>query len=166
MESPLFKEIMSSFPTGVSVVTALDGEGKPRGITCSAVCSVSLEPAMLLVCIGKGSGTLPVLRARGSFVVNFLAENGGEVAYACASRTADKFAGLAWRPSERAHGAPILAEHAVAYAECTVHELVDAGDHLVVIAKVEDGAAFEARHPLVHARGRLAQLNKAAAQAA
>lgn len=166
MEPALFKSIMSSFPSGISVVTALDEQGKPRGITCSAVCSVSLDPAMLLVCIGKASSTLPVLKERGSFVVNFLAEGAGDVAYACASKAADKFGGIGWEAADKAHGAPVLAEHVVAYAECTIHELVDAGDHLVVIAKVENGAAYPARHPLVHARGGLAQLEKQATNAA
>lgn len=166
MDPSLFRSIMASFPTGVSVVTVTDLEGIPRGLTCSAVCSVSLSPAMLLICVGKTSNTLPALAERGSFVVNFLAEDASSVAMTCASKTADKFSGIPWRASKAAHDAPILHEHVTAYAECLIDELVDAGDHIVMIAKVVGGTAYQARDPMVHAGGRIMQLAKAEATAA
>ncbi len=166
MDKTSFKSIMSSFPSGVSVVTALDADGRPRGLTCSAVCSVSLEPSLLLVCVGKSSDTLPVLRKRKSFVVNFLAENGAEIAGVCASKSEDKFAGIAWLPSRRAHGAPILVDVVSAYVECSLDSIVDAGDHLVLIGRAEDGACYAGRDPLLYMRGKLGNFGVRATQAA
>jgi flavin reductase (DIM6/NTAB) family NADH-FMN oxidoreductase RutF len=160
MDADAFKQIMASFPSGVAVVTVSDVDGSPRGLTCSAVCSVSLEPALLLICIGKTSNTLPALQARGSFVVNFLAEHADQVARTCASKDPDKFSGFNWRASERAHGAPILVDHVVAHAECLTHSVVEAGDHLIVVAEVVDGATCSARDPMIHTGGRIKQLAK------
>lgn len=166
MDSLAFKSIMASFPSGVSVVTVTDTAGEPRGLTCSAVCSVSLEPAMLLVCVGNHSNTLPVLQERGSFVVNFLADDSYDIALKCASKASDKFSDVRWRSSKHADGAPILIDNVAAYAECQVHETVDAGDHVIFIAKVVDGALYSSREPMVHARGSVKQLAKSEAHAA
>ena len=166
MDPSAFRSIMASFPTGVAVVTVTDMEGIPRGLTCSAVCSVSLTPAMLLICVGKTSNTLPALAERGSFVVNFLTEEAKTVAMTCASKAADKFSGIPWQASQVAHNAPILHEHVTAYAECLIHELIDAGDHIVIIANVVGGTVYQTRDPMVHAGGHIKQLAKAEANAA
>ena len=65
---------MSAFPTGVAVVTTLDAEGGPRGLTTNALCAVSAEPPLLLVCVDRESRTLPALLHSGRFVVNFLVD--------------------------------------------------------------------------------------------
>lgn len=166
MNHMTFKSIMGSFPSGVSVVTVTDLDGTPRGLTCSSACSVSLEPAMLLICVDKASNTLPVLEERGSFVINFLSEQSDDVARICASKAADKFSKLRWRTAEYADGAPILIDHITAYAECRIIEAVDAGDHIVLIARVLTGAAYPARQPMVYARGKIKQLAKSEAVAA
>lgn len=166
MDHMTFKSIMGSFPSGVSVVTVTDSEGMPRGLTCSSVCSVSLEPAMLLICIGKNSNTLSVLKQRGSFVVNFLSELSDDILRICASKSADKFSEVRWRESQHADGAPILIDHIAAYAECRIAETVDAGDHIVLIAAVMGGATYPAKHPMVYSRGKIKQLAKSEAVAA
>jgi 3-hydroxy-9,10-secoandrosta-1,3,5(10)-triene-9,17-dione monooxygenase reductase component len=97
--------------------------------------------------------------------VNFLADDAEGIAHICASKGEDKFAGVSWKPAVKAHGAPILTDHITAYAECAVHTLMDAGDHWVVLATVDEGLELPGRDPLVHARGRLAQLEKGGARA-
>jgi flavin reductase (DIM6/NTAB) family NADH-FMN oxidoreductase RutF len=146
-----FVEIMASYPAGVAVVTTLDTDGTPRGLTTTAVSSVSAEPPLLLVCVDLTSRTLPALRAGGRFVVNFLREGRSELARLFASKAEDKFAGVEWRPS--ATGMPVLEADALAWAECvTVHE-IEPGDHVVLLGQVEVGeSAADEDAPLMYYR--------------
>jgi len=151
VDRDLFVEIMASYPAGVAVVTTLDTDGTPRGLTTTAVSSVSAEPPLLLVCVDLTSRTLPALRAGGRFVVNFLREGRSELARLFASKAEDKFANISWRPS--ASGLPLLHEDVVAWAECaTVHEL-EVGDHVLLVGRVEDGGSQpELGRPLMYYR--------------
>ncbi len=133
-----FFEIMASFPSGVAIVTTLDEEGRPRGLTTTAVASVSADPPLLLVCVDLGSRTLPALRARRRFVVNFLREGRSERALHFASKAEEKFGDIVWRPSES--GLPILSEDALAWAECETAEELETGDHVVLSGQVVTGA--------------------------
>ncbi len=129
--------IMSAFPTGVTVVTTLDAEGQPRGLTCNAVSSVSADPPMLLVCVDRQSSTLQPLRDARRFVVNFLVEGRGELANRFATKELEKFSGVPWRPAR--NGMPWLYADTLAYAECATDQEIEAGDHVVFIARVEAG---------------------------
>jgi flavin reductase (NADH) len=151
VDRDLFVEIMASYPAGVAVVTTLDADGAPRGLTTTAVSSVSAEPPLLLVCVDLTSRTLPALRAGGRFVVNFLREGRSEVARLFASKADDKFEHVEWRAS--AAGLPVLAADAIAWAECvTVHE-IEPGDHVVLLGRVEEGAgAADDDAPLMYYR--------------
>ncbi len=146
-----FFEIMGAFPTGVTVVTALDTAGRPRGLTCSALCSVSAEPPLMLVCVDKKSNTLPAIRHGERFAVNYLAAGREQVARLFASKEPDKFSAVAWRPAE--NGMPWLHEASIALAECTVVQEVDAGDHVVFIGHVDGGRPPQSgSRPLVYFR--------------
>ncbi|MGW3290688.1 flavin reductase family protein [Streptomyces sp. NPDC001002] len=118
-------------------MTTLDGGGAPQGFTCTAVTAVSVEPPLLLVCVGRQARTLPGLVASGVFVVNVLADGGQETARVFASRSDRKFAGVPWLPSVVAGGAPVLLEGVLARAECVVVRTVEAGDHRIVIGRVD-----------------------------
>ncbi|MGH2451177.1 MAG: flavin reductase family protein [Candidatus Limnocylindria bacterium] len=144
-----FRAIAASFPTGVTVVTAVGEDGAPRGLASNAFASVSASPPLILVCVDKGSRTLAAIQRTGAFVVNFLGADAEAVARKFASKDTDKFAGLAWRPSARARGAPILAERTVAFAECVVEQAIEAGDHWIFVGRVEDGAVNDGR-PLLY----------------
>jgi flavin reductase (DIM6/NTAB) family NADH-FMN oxidoreductase RutF len=137
MDAPTFFGIMSAFPTGVAVVTAVDAGGAPRGLTTNAVTSVSAEPPMLLVCVDKASRTLPALLAARRFAVNFVSTGRHDLAAAFASKADDKFAGVAWRPGET--GAPLLVEDALAWAECETEQEIEAGDHWILVGRVVAG---------------------------
>ncbi|GAA4681667.1 flavin reductase family protein [Phytohabitans rumicis] len=155
-----FRTIMGSLTSGVSVVTGLDQEGNPCGMTSSAVCSVSADPPLLLTCVKPPSRTLDAIQARGCFVVNFLDAEGSEFSDLFASRTRDKFARVGWRPSEVV-GAPLL-DRTVAYAECTVHDRVEAGDHVIVLGRIVSGAVAPERFPLGYWRGRYVRVFRVA----
>lgn len=149
LDSTAFFEVMSAFPSGVGIVTTLDRGGEPRGLTTTAIASVSAEPPMLLVCVDRGSRTLPALRHHGSFVVNFVRVGHDELALRFASRADDKFAGVEWRPS--GHGIPILADHVVGWVECETERVIEAGDHTLFLGRALDGHPPDPDHaPVVY----------------
>lgn len=142
---------MGAFPTGVVIVTTIDPDGAPKGLTTQSFISASAEPPLLLVSLDRTSRTLRALLATKVFVVNFLASGRGDLATRFATKAEDKFSGIDWRPSAAAGGSPILANDSVAYAECRVDRTIEAGDHLLVIASVEGGAVLPGT-PLLYYR--------------
>ena len=96
-----FFQIMSAFPTGVAIVTTLEPDGTPRGLTTNAVTSVSADPPILLVCVDRDSRTLPALRQSRRFVVNFMRDDHAEICELFASKAEDKFASVAWTPGSK-----------------------------------------------------------------
>ncbi|MGW7572736.1 flavin reductase family protein [Streptomyces sp. NPDC054765] len=130
-----FRALMGSHPSGVAVITTVDAQGTPYGFTCTALCSVSLDPPQLLVCAGNNGSTLPVLAARGAFTVNLLHSAGRRAAEAFAGPAAERFSTVPWRPAP-ATGLPVLTQDAHATAECRVTRLIPAGDHTIVIGEV------------------------------
>jgi flavin reductase (DIM6/NTAB) family NADH-FMN oxidoreductase RutF len=142
---------MGSFPSGVAVVTALDEQGLPRGLTTTAVTSVSLEPPLLLICVDRASRTLPAIRHAGSFAVNVIADGHANVASVFASKRDDKFAGIDW--VRESSGSPILHHHATAWADCSIWQECEAGDHIVFLGEiVAAGIHPEERPSLVYLR--------------
>jgi flavin reductase (DIM6/NTAB) family NADH-FMN oxidoreductase RutF len=146
-----FREVMSSFPSGVVIVTAFGHDGEPRGLTVNAFCAVSLEPPLALACIDKLSNTLPAVRHTGGFTANILAAGRESLARLMATKAAEKFKTLEWGRSD-AGGGPILEHDIAAYAVCTLKETIDAGDHWILIGSVVDGARMPDVQPLVYGR--------------
>lgn len=136
VSSAVFRDLFGSFPTAVAVVTTVDADGEPRGFTCNAFSAISAEPPLLLVCVDRRSRTLHALRSSKGFVLHVLGDGGQATSELFAGRSEHKFAGLPWRPSEVARGAPVLSGTTRAHAECTVERIVEAGDHSVVIGLV------------------------------
>lgn len=146
-----FFSIMSAFPTGVAIVTTLEPDGTPRGLTTNAVTSVSADPPILLVCVGRSSRTLPALLHTKRFVVNFMRDDCAELCALFASKAEDKFSQVEWTPG--AGGVPILHEGAVAHAECVTLQELEIGDHVVVTGVVEAGASPQPQDvPIVYFR--------------
>ncbi len=148
----LYRDIMACFPTGVAIVTAHEAGTRPRGLTLSAFCAVSLDPPLVLVCLDKGSNTLPAVQASGGFTVNFLAGGREHLAVLYASKVEEKFEGIAWRRPHLSEGGPILHEDSAAYAVCVTRQSIEAGDHRVFIGEVREGAVIRGRLPLVYHR--------------
>ncbi|HET7232605.1 MAG TPA: flavin reductase family protein [Longimicrobium sp.] len=146
-----FRRVISHFPSGVSVVTTRRADGGPCGLTASAVCSLSLSPTMLLVCVDKRADTHDCIARAGFFAVNVLAEGRGET---LARRFAlgepeEKFTGVAFR--EERTGAPVLDE-SLAWMDCRVAGHAQGGDHTVFMGEVMAADAVEGT-PLVYYRG-------------
>ncbi|WP_134498200.1 flavin reductase [Microvirga pakistanensis] len=148
------RRALGTFVTGVTVVTTRDRDGQPRGMTANSFTSVSLDPPLLLICIGKSAGSFQAFSTASSFAVNILHEQQTEVSRLFASKAPDKFAGVSY---DTVHtGAPILTD-CLSWFDCTVHNTVDAGDHLVIIGCVQAFGTTPAA-PLGFCRGRYAHL--------
>jgi flavin reductase (NADH) len=131
-----YRDLMSAFPTGVAVVTSIDHNGRPRGMTCSSLSSVTLAPPTLLACLRTGSATHCAVRYHGSFAVNLLHAGGRHAAELFSSAVEDRFGLIRWRPSYS--GLPWLVADAFALAECTVSGTAEVGDHTVVFGTVDE----------------------------
>jgi flavin reductase (DIM6/NTAB) family NADH-FMN oxidoreductase RutF len=131
-----FRSIMSAFPTGVTVITTTDADGTYKGFTSNAVTSVSLDPPMVLVCVALTSETLPVLQNTKRFVVNFLKDGADHISNRFARKGSEKFDGVTTGDHK---GLPILVDDTIAHAVCTTEHEVEAGDHIVLIGRVQHG---------------------------
>jgi flavin reductase (DIM6/NTAB) family NADH-FMN oxidoreductase RutF len=149
-----FREVFGYFATGVAVVTgARDGE--TGGLTANAVCSLSLDPLLVLVCFDRSARTLPIVRDTGRFAVNVLATGQEEVAARFASKIpeGEKLSGLAHHDVE---GIPVL-DDALAWVVCNLRELIPGGDHLIAIGEVT-ALHHSQGEPLVWFRGTYREL--------
>ena len=142
-----FRQVMSRYPTGVTIVTGRDRRGHPVGFTASAVASVSLRPPLILVCADRGSASLPVLIEGGRFAVSFLRAEHAELARRFSAEVPEeRFHEL--RVMETPQGLPIL-EEALAWTGCRVWKRVEAGDHVILIGEVVDHDIGAKARPLV-----------------
>ncbi|MDR6759113.1 flavin reductase (DIM6/NTAB) family NADH-FMN oxidoreductase RutF [Mycoplana sp. BE70] len=149
------RRAFGTFVTGVTIVTTRDEDGNPRGMTANSFTSVSLDPPLLLVCIGKSASSFPVFVATDSFAVNLLHEDQVEVSAIFASKSPDKFNAV---NVDSVHtGAPVLTD-SLTWFDCTVHDRVDAGDHIILIGHVRAFGTSPAT-PLGFCRGRYVSVN-------
>ena len=153
------RQAFAAVPTGVSVITTA-GEQGPRGMTASAVCSVSLDPLLVLVCINNRSETLRAILENGSFAINVLheAQAGVSSVFAGRAEPSEKFATVSHR---LVNGSPVLDE-ALVWVTCDLHATAPGGDHTIVVGSV---SATEVRtgEPLVRHAGRYRRLGTEAA---
>jgi flavin reductase (DIM6/NTAB) family NADH-FMN oxidoreductase RutF len=143
------RRALGTFATGVTVVTTVDGEGVPRGFTANSFTSVSLEPPLILVCLAKSAASCPVFRSANSYAVNILSEEQRAVSAVFSSRTQDRFAAVDW--CGRSTGCPII-DGVVAWLDCHMHQVIDAGDHYILIGRIVD-YDYAASSPLGYCRG-------------
>ena len=146
-----FRRVMGHFATGVTVVTTRAEDGDPRGLTANSVCSVSLRPSLVLVCVDHSAETHAHIHRAGVFAINMLDSDRGEglARRFAAWDTADKFRGIAFR--EEHTGAPVF-DDALGWADCELRQSFDAGDHTVFLGEVVAADAREGT-PLLYYRG-------------
>jgi flavin reductase (DIM6/NTAB) family NADH-FMN oxidoreductase RutF len=142
----LFRQVMGSVCTPVTVVTAFDGD-RPHGTTVSAFCALSLTPAMVMVALDGNSNLLQLLAASRRFGINILGAAQQAVATKFAVKGDDKFHGVDWIART---GAPYIHGSACWFA-CEIDRLVPGGDHTVVLANVVETAHLE-HQPLTYHR--------------
>lgn len=134
----LLRDAFGAFMTGVTVVTTVDSSGAPVGFTANSFSSVSLEPPLLLVSIAKTSASRAAFVQGKGFAVNILSDAQKEVSNTFARPIADRFGSVRWQTGST--GAPLI-DGVSAWFDCSLYNVVDAGDHDVLIGKVE---AFDA----------------------
>ncbi|MFJ6748345.1 flavin reductase family protein [Streptomyces sp. NPDC091266] len=146
-----FRKALGRFATGVVVLTALPASGgPPAGLAVNSFTSVSLEPPLVLFCVGHHSTSWPRIRDAGRFHVHILAENQRRISARFATSRADKFSGVDWTLAE--NGIPVI-DGVLGLLECTVVSEQTAGDHDVVIARVHHLEARGDGGPLLFHRG-------------
>jgi 3-hydroxy-9,10-secoandrosta-1,3,5(10)-triene-9,17-dione monooxygenase reductase component len=148
-DSAKYRQVLGHFPTGVTVMTAI-ADSAPVGMAVGSFASLSLDPPEVLFCAGKQSSSWPKIEAAGAFCVNILADDQEDVCRVFASKAADKFAEIGWKHS--GNGSPII-DGVLAYIDCTIANVVESGDHYIVVGRVHD---LDVRHeggPLLFFRG-------------
>ncbi|WP_137111003.1 flavin reductase family protein [Rhodobacter sp. SY28-1] len=143
------RNAFGAFATGVTVVTTRQPDGTPRGFTANSFTSVSLDPPLLLVCLAKTAHSANVFATAPHFAVNILAEDQKAVSGLFASRTPDKFAQCTWTPGPA--DMPLI-DGSLAQFTCANHQIIDAGDHLILIGRIDHFVTTEGQ-PLGYFRG-------------
>jgi 3-hydroxy-9,10-secoandrosta-1,3,5(10)-triene-9,17-dione monooxygenase reductase component len=144
-----FRAAMGLLPTGVTVVSAGGPDG-PAGATANAVCSLSIEPMLMLACLDRGSRTLLAVQAANSFGVSVLhaGQEGIARSFATKAPVAEKWKGVEWRERD---GVPAI-KGALAWIACDLRDVIAGGDHVIVTGEVRDLATGEGV-PLVFSGG-------------
>lgn len=134
-----FRDVLGHFPTGVTVVTGVDAQGAPHGITIGSFVSVSLDPPLVGFLPGKNSRSWPLIAESGAFCVNILAAGQDDLCWRFAKEPGEgedsKFSGVSWSTSTL--GSPVLPG-VIGWIDCTVESVSEAGDHWFVMGRVVD----------------------------
>lgn len=147
--SERFRHVLGRYPTGVCAITSID-DGQPVGMIVGSFSSASLVPPLVAFFPDEKSTTWPRIERSRRFCVNVLSEHQQEVCRALSSKHPDKFCGISFDilPS----GMPVV-HGAVAWIDCVLHAVHEAGDHKIVLGKVEDLDAIEGLRPLLFFQG-------------
>ena len=154
LNSAEFRKAMGCFATGVTIIT-VDLEGEVHGMTANAFSSVSLDPPLVLVCVDSRTKTHTHMHSKKRFGINVLCDDQRAISeyYARPARTHEHAEAEAGARFDRtAHGTPKL-QGAMAFLECRLYSVEDAGDHSIFIAEVEDVMVREGE-PLLFHRGK------------
>lgn len=166
-----YRAVMGRFVTGVTVVTTLDGGAaghaipQPFGTTVNSFTSVSLDPPLVLITIGRERSIHPVLATAGRFAVNILAEGAQGLSDCFAGAPSpiprSAFCGAAWHPSPA--GLPLL-DAALAWVDCDLERIIEAGDHTIYLGRVTALEASDSSEwPLLYFQRRYLRIEHAEA---
>ena len=157
IDATLYKQVMGSFPSGVTIVTTLDDDGGIVGITASAFSPLSLDPPLVLVCPNYASDTYPVLCSSKRFAIHLLSAEQQVEAYAFAGKGKDKAQGIEWTLS--ALGNPLLG-NATAIIECELWREYEGGDHAILVGEIKNLIVAEGSvTPMVYCKGKMGALS-------
>jgi flavin reductase (DIM6/NTAB) family NADH-FMN oxidoreductase RutF len=155
-DAATFRRVLGHYPTGVCVVTATTPDGTPAGMVVGSFTSVSLDPPLVAFFPDKRSTSWPRIEQAGKFCVNVLARGQGDVCRRFSASGVDKFAGLSYQHS--ANGSPVL-EGVVAWIDCTLEAIHEAGDHYIVLGRVVELDASHVDLPLLFFQGKYGEFN-------
>jgi flavin reductase (DIM6/NTAB) family NADH-FMN oxidoreductase RutF len=156
IDRDLFRAVLGRFASGITVITARGADGTPHGMTVSAFSSLSLDPPLVLVCVGNEATMAPMLATATSFAVNILSDGQEALSRRFAGKIDDRFAGVGYQ--EGRLGDPILDE-VLAWMQCRIVARHPAGDHVILVGQVEQADTREGK-PLLYYRGGYATLER------
>lgn len=148
-DSSILRHALGNFITGVTVVATVD-KGSPVGRTVNSFTSVSLDPPLILVCLHRDSLLLSQISAFGAFSVNILSSEQSHVSNAFVSKSRSQFSGI--DHSLGTLGTPVIAS-SLACVECSLHQTVEGGDHVILLGRAETIQTTEEASPLSFFRG-------------
>ncbi|WP_251551668.1 flavin reductase family protein [Neobacillus muris] len=131
----VFKQIMGSYPTGVTIITTVNEEGSPVGLTVNSFASVSLDPLMVLWCLDRKSSHISAFKNSIGFAVHILAADQSELCWTFAGKSLDRFSKADWSYSD--NNLPVISG-ALGIMECKTVQTIDAGDHIIFIGQILD----------------------------
>ena len=144
-----FRNALGTFATGVTIVTAMAGDGRPYGLTCNSFASVSINPPLVLWSLGTYSQGIPIFQNASHFAVNVLGLSQQPLAAKFARPSPDKFEGVDWKAG--LGNAPLLAG-SVAHFQCRAASRYYGGDHVIFLGAVE-AYTYNRKEPLLFAHG-------------
>lgn len=154
IDSERFRKVLGHYPTGISVVTAMSGEG-PVGMVVGTFTSVSLEPPLVAFMPAKTSTSWPLIRDSGAFCANVLSAEQEDLCRNFSRKSGNKFEGVNWTAG--ASGSPVL-DGVIAWVDCEIDQIVESGDHYIVIGRVRDLDIVRSVTPLAFFRGAFGQV--------
>ncbi|HJV25978.1 MAG TPA: flavin reductase family protein [Aromatoleum sp.] len=156
------RQALGQFATGVTIVTTLDADERPIGVTASSFNAVSLSPPLILWSLGKNAFSHPAFEAASHFCVHVLSGAQRELSDRFARASSAKFEGLAL--ARGLGGSPMLQGCAATF-ECATEHRYDGGDHLILVGRVLRLATSPVRDPLLFYQGRYAEIAQACSEA-
>jgi flavin reductase (DIM6/NTAB) family NADH-FMN oxidoreductase RutF len=156
LDAATFRAVLGRLASGVSVITTVDADGRDHGMTITALCSVSLDPPLILVCVDRAATMYPHMLTASRFAVSMLTADQESLSQRFAKTGDDKFGGVA---CTRELTGCALVDDALAHLECHVWAQYEGGDHTIFVGRVVRAAAREAQ-PLLYYRGAYAGLDR------
>ncbi len=146
------RDAFGCFATGITVITTVDADGTPYGMTANSFASLSLDPPLCLFCLDYKAMSFEAFHASGHFAVNVLGEDQEGLSANFARSQPDKWNGVEYNSWQT--GSPILPG-CLANLECDTHAIHEGGDHVIVVGRVREMAYREdGSRPLLYYRGR------------
>ncbi len=150
IDGATYRQVLGHYPTGVCVVTASEPEGSSVGMVVGSFTSVSLDPPLVAFFPDRSSTSWPRIERARRFCVNVLSSDQRDLCRRFSAKGDDKFAGLSHRHS--ANGSPVL-DDVVAWIDCTLDAVHEAGDHFIVLGRVQELDVVSPEKPLLFFRG-------------
>lgn len=156
LNEDLYKKALGTFPSGVTVVTAYDEDGKVMGLTASAFSALSMDPALVLVCPNYSSDSYPILSQTKRFAINILSAEQTNIAYAFAKKGDAKALAIAELEITCSTLENPIIDGAVTVIECRLWREYEGGDHAILIGEVESINLDDKQTPMVYCQGKMA----------
>ena len=152
------RKALGQFATGVTVVTTRAADGSPVGLTVNSFTSVSLDPPLVLWCLGRDAASFDAFSLSGEHLINVLAADQLDIAKRFATRGGDKFAGLNWTATDT--GLPRL-DGCTAWFEIAIRSRYEEGDHLILVGRIESFEIVRGKPLVFHDSRFIAELTEA-----